>query len=1276
MSTRRASRRPERDGSTDERRARAQAARLSAHERLVASKPISYPESLPITARRDELVQAIRDHQVVVVAGETGSGKSTQLPKMCLEAGRGIEGLIGHTQPRRVAARTVAERIADELGTSIGDAVGFTVRFDDRVGDGTLLRVMTDGILLNELQRDRMLRAYDTLIIDEAHERSLNIDFTLGYLKQLLPQRPDLRVIVTSATIDTDRFARHFTDDAGEPAPVFVVEGRTYPVEMRYRPYGADNEDAADRRDQVRAVIDAVDELAAEGDGDVLVFLSGEREIHDIADALRDEHGRRAGSSLEVLPLYARLSAAEQHRIFRPHRGRRVVLSTNVAETSITVPGVRYVVDAGTARISRYSKRLKVQRLPIEPVSQASADQRAGRCGRVAPGVCIRLYAQDDYDARPDFTEPEILRTSLASVILQMTAIGLGDVDRFPFVEPPDSPSIRDGYLLLEELGALAPGRIGGPRKLTPTGKHLARLPVDPRLGRMVIEADRLGCVREVLVIASALSIQDVRERPQEGRERAAELHRRFDVEGSDLLGIVALWDHLRDRQRELSGNQFRRMCHDEHLHYLRVREWRDLYSQLRQVAGQLRIRPGVEAAHPDHVHRAVLSGLLSHIGVRDGDGREFRGARDARFSIAPGSVLGKRPSRWVMAAELVETDRLRARRVAAIQPEWAEPLAAHVVKRSYGDAWWDARAGRAVVAETVTLYGLPIVSARTIGLDRVDARLAREMFVRHALVAGDCDVRHDFVERNARFVERVRMLEARVRRIDLLDDDALSVFYDERMPDGITSIRHFDRWWRDARGDRPDLLDLTPAALAGTRGIDLADYPDDWAHGDTRYRLSYRFEPGTPLDGAALVVPVTALNQLDETGFDWLVPGYRRELVSLLVRSLPKDVRRDLIPMAETAAAAYERLGPVTGRLVDALSRALGEVSGRPIDAGDFDLDRLPSHLRLHIVVVDDGGSVIDAGDDLETIRTRQAGTTRSALADAARIDERRNIVRWDIGRLDRVVEQQVPGGRVVRAYPTLLDRGDSVSLRVVDNEALQERAMRGGVRRLLLMAAAPTAARVERTLDQRARLAIASSQIALSDLVADCIEAAVDAVMARFELPWDAPAFGELERAVRDDTPQLAADALAVAADVLGAVARVRKRTASLVADAVRSTVSDAETHVARLVAPGFVLRAGTNRLPDVHRYVRGIEYRLDHLQGDIGRDLRRMADVRPLERAYAAAVDRLDRVSDDVRTVGWLLEEYRMSVFAQPLGVVGPVSPQRIRREFERVTGSRLG
>jgi ATP-dependent helicase HrpA len=1272
-SSRRSAPRAERAAEHDATRARTAEARHATRERLIAERPIEYPDALPITARRGDLVAAIRDHQVIVVAGETGSGKSTQLPKLCLEAGRGVDGMIGHTQPRRVAARTIAERVADELGTSLGDGVGFTVRFDDQGGDGTLVRVMTDGILLNELHRDRDLRRYDTLIIDEAHERSLNVDFILGYLKQLLPRRPDLKVIVTSATIDTARFAEHFAAQ-GVPAPVFVVEGRTYPVEVRYRPFGGDDpEDPDDDRDQVRAVIDAVDEIAADGPGDALVFLSGEREIHDVADALR-AHAEREPRlrGLEVLPLYARLSAAEQHRIFQPHRGRRVVLSTNVAETSITVPGIRGVIDAGTARISRFSRRLKVQRLPIEPVSQASANQRAGRCGRVAPGICIRLYTRDDFEARPEFTEPEILRTNLASVILQMTAVGLGDVERFPFVEPPDRAAIRDGYLLLDELGALTEGQIGAPRRLTAVGRQLARLPVDPRLGRMVVESARQGSVREVLVIASALSIQDVRERPKEAPERAAELHRRFDVEGSDLLSIVALWDYLRDRQRVLSGNQFRRMCRDEHLNYLRVREWRDLYSQLREVAGQIGIRATVDDAHPDHVHRAVLAGLLSHLGMRDGESREFRGARDSRFVIAPGSVLTRRPPRWVMAAELVETNQLWARRVATVQPEWAERLSPDLVKRSYSEPRWDARAARAVTSETVTLYGLPIVSNRTIGVDRVDPALARAMFIRHALVAGEWTAEHAFLVENERFRRRVQLLEARVRRSDLFDDEMLFDFYDERLGDEVVSGRHFERWWRVTKSGEPDRLTLTPAQLANRRGIDLDDYPDRWQQGDVEFDLTYRFAPDTPLDGASLTVPLTALNQVTASGLDWGVPGYRRELAGMLVRSLPKDVRRHLIPMNETVEAAYA-LVPASNEqgvpFVTALASALTATTGHQIEAADFDTTRVPHHLRMHIIVVDGNGKPIDAGDDLDAIKSRQASSARTALAQATPVGERRDIVRWDLGTIDRVVERRVETGHVVRAYPTLLDRGDSVSLKVVDNEALQQRAMRGGVRRLLLMAAAPTPAKVERVLDSRMKLAIAGSGTKLSELSADCVEAAVDAVMARHELPWDERAFTALEREVREATPQLAADALGVAADVLAAASRVRSRTAVLTAPALRPTVQDTEAHLARLVAPGFVRRSGAGRLPDVHRYVRGIEYRLDHLAGDVARDRRRMDEVLPVERDYAAAVGRFDRVPDELREVAWMLEELRMSTFAQPFGVEGTISAKRIRRELAR-------
>ena len=1332
--------------------------RRIAAEAIINSGRLTYPDVLPISERRDELVAAIRDHQVVIVAGETGSGKSTQLPKLCLEAGRGVEGMIGHTQPRRVAARTIAERIADELGSKLGDDVGYTVRFTDQVGDSTLVKVMTDGILLAEIQRDRMLRRYDTLIIDEAHERSLNIDFILGYLAQLLPRRPDLKLIVTSATIDTARFAEHFarpTPGAGggmEPAPVIEVTGRTFPVEVRYRPLdpdevntaddddsdggdgdgndGDDGDDGADIgasladatpavsdarprgvdrspgrgskaevRDQVQGIIDAVAELAGEGPGDVLVFLSGEREILDTADALR----RLELRNTEVLPLYARLSAAEQHRIFERASsggaGRRIVLATNVAETSLTVPGVRYVVDAGTARISRYSRRLKVQRLPIEPVSQASANQRSGRCGRVAPGICIRLYSEADFDSRPEFTDPEILRTNLASVILQMTAIGLGDVARFPFLEPPDRHAIRDGYGLLDELAALEEPLDGvkdGPRELTRIGRDLARLPVDPRLGRMVLEADRLGCVREVLVIASALSIQDPRERPQEKREQANEFHNRFKVEGSDLLSIVALWDHLRLQQRELSGNQFRRMCRKEFLNYLRVREWMDLFSQLRRIAGQLKIRPTTEISHPDHVHQAVLAGLLSHIGMRDRETRGFIGARQSRFVIAPGSVLTRRPPAWVMAAELVETNQLYARRVAKIEPKWAERAAAHLVKRAVENVRWDPKAGRAVATEQVTLYGLPIVSDRTIGYDRVDAAEARAWFITKALVERDVADgawigRQRFLSTNSEFLERVRRMAARVRRLELIDDEMLFEFYDDRVGRDVTSLRHFDTWWKQERRRRPDLLDLTDDVLAGSsHGLRIADYPDVWhqQRGDTviELPLTYKYAPGEPLDGVTVHVPLTGLNQIGPHGFDWQIPGHRADIVAMLVRSVPKDVRRRLNPIGETIAAVIERLPSAArgtaadpqglpspaapaisstapgGALVEWLADALADAADVRVDPSAFDPSVLPDHLRMHFVVSDDDGAVHGVGTDLAAIIASLAGASRESIAAAAPIEERRGIVDWDLDDLPRVVES---GDRAldVRAYPTLLDVGDSVALRVVTTPELQARVMRGGVRRLLLLTAAPTRSSIVRKLSNADRLSIAAGDIDLGELSGDCVAAAVDRVMADHgALPWTRAEFDLLRRAVRDAAPGLAANALHRAANVMTAASDASDRLARLRADALRPSVDDANRHLGRLVHRGFVLGAGLDRLDDIERYVRSITYRLDHLAGAQVADQRRMADVVPLEQRFEQIVDAAGtaQLSPALVEMRWQLEELRVATFAQPLVVKRPGAP----------------
>ncbi|MCU1396436.1 MAG: ATP-dependent helicase HrpA [Ilumatobacteraceae bacterium] len=1231
---------------------------------------ITYPAILPITDRRDDLLRAIGEHQVVIVAGETGSGKSTQLPKLCLELGRGVLGLIGHTQPRRVAARTIAERVAEELGTELGAAVGYTVRFTDRVGDNTYVKVMTDGILLAEIQRDRTLSRYDTLIIDEAHERSLNIDFLLGYLAQLLPQRPDLKLIVTSATIDTARFSEHFAN-----APIIEVTGRTYPVEVRYRPLVDD--DAPDERDQTQAVCDAIDELEREGPGDVLVFLSGEREIHDTAEALRQLERRSGGTSLEVLPLYARLSSAEQHRIFQPHTGRRIVLSTNVAETSLTVPGVRYVVDAGAARISRYSHRLKVQRLPIEPVSQASANQRAGRCGRVAPGICIRLYSEDDFESRPAFTEPEILRTNLASVILQMTAIGLGDVAAFPFLDPPDGRAIRDGVALLEELGALDPDQPEDARRLTPLGRRLAVLPIDPRLARMVLEADRHGCVREVMIIASALSIQDPRERPSDKQQAADEAHRRFAVEGSDFLAFVRLWDHLKQQQSELSSNQFRKLCRTEYLNYLRVREWKDLYRQLRQATANVGVTAGTTAGHPDRVHQALLSGLLSHLGMRDGESREFRGARGSKFLVAPGSALAKKPPKWVMAAELVETNRLWARVVATIQPEWAEHLAGSLATHSFGDPRWDERRGTAVCTERVMLYGLPLVTGRQIGYDRVDKADARAMFIRHALVEGLWSTRHSFAEQNRDFVDSVRALGDRARRWNLVDDDAIFAFYDQRVGLEVVSTRHFDQWWKRAKRDHPELLRLTLADVTSKGAGQLSgaageQWPDTWTQGDLTFGVTYRFDPGDARDGVSVHIPITVLNRVTTDGFDWQVPGYRPELVQALVRTLPKQLRRNLTPLAETAQTAAARIDPADGSLADALAVVLSEIAGERIAPSAFDVREVTDHLRITFVVVDDEGRPIAVGKDLDAVRQLVGGRVRAAIAEAAPDIERVGITTWDFGDLGRVVETE-RAGHLVRGFPALIDNGDSVAIRVFSKPEIQLKIMPGGVRRLLLLTVPPPRKALERELTNPVRLAAAAAGVGLAVLVDDAATAAATALIDEAGgAMWEASAFDDLVGVAKRELSQRSAALARQAGEVLIEAQRVRAQLGRLVTPAVAASVSDAAAQLDRLVRPGFIAATGARRLVDLLRYVRGIGRRLDKLPESPSRDIQLARDVVTMERRYAAFVASLapSQVTAEVVDAGWLLEELRISLFAQTLGTPAPVSIKRIEKVLQRL------
>jgi ATP-dependent helicase HrpA len=1319
----------------------AAAARVEARRRAVPA--VSYPPELPVSQRKDEIAAAIRDHQVVIVAGETGSGKTTQLPKICLELGRGVTGQIGHTQPRRIAARSVAERIAEELGTEVGAAVGYKVRFTDRSSDDTNVKVMTDGILLAEMQHDRQLLRYDTLIIDEAHERSLNIDFILGYLKQLLPSRPDLKVIITSATIDPERFSKHFaggesdkqsagaesdkqsggaeSSKLGGDAPVIEVSGRMYPVEVRYRPLTDPDRPGEEPKDQAQGICDAIGELRAEGRGDVLVFLSGEREIRDTADALA-EQADRAG--LEVLPLYGRLSSAEQHRVFEPHQRPRVVLATNVAETSLTVPGIRYVIDPGTARISRYSHRTKVQRLPIEPISRASADQRKGRCGRTSDGICIRLYSEEDFGSRPEFTDPEILRTSLASVILQAAALDLGEVADFPFVDPPESRNIADGVRLLEELGAISPGR--GATRLTGVGRKLARLPVDPRLGRMILEAGHQGCVREVLIITAALSIQDPRERPTDAREAADAMHARFAEPGSDFLTFLTLWDYLHERQRELSGSAFRRLCRREYLHYLRVREWQDLQGQLRQAARDVGIGTGTgpdrgspelgtrpqrqtgpaqQSAHrapdhgtPDHgtpgreaepgarfpadvadrVHMSLLAGLLSHIGMRDAEQKpggkrrgpaEFAGARGARFAVFPDSVLARKPPQWVVAAELLETSRLWARVAARIEPEWAEPLAEHLVKRTYSEPHWDARRGAAMALEKVTLYGLPIVTARKVNYARVDPAAARDLFITSALVEGDWQTPHKFFHRNQRLLEEARELEDKARRRGLVADDAaLFDFYDRRIPKDVTSARHFDTWWKMTRAESPDLLTFTPADLEGPAAsqIQPTDYPSRWGE----LPLSYEFAPGERDDGVTVDVPLATLSQVSGEELSWQVPGRREELITELIRSLPKDLRRAFVPAPDTARAVAARLGEPHGNLLDALGAELGRLGGVQIPRGAWDLSRLPAHLRITFRVMDSGHELA-SGKDLDELRQRLRPRLQTMLNDAASDLIRTGLRDWSIGTLPRVFTRDR-----VTAYPALADTGHAVDVRLFDTEAEASAAMLQGTRRLLLLQVPSGVRSIADRLSNERKLAMSRSPYpGIGALLDDCAACAADQVIAEAGGPaWDADGFARLVAEARDALPLATARVVDAAAQVLEAAHEAEIRLQRAATPALAAALADARGQFAALIYPQFVSDTGLRRLPDLVRYLRAISRRLDTAAQDPVRDADRTAVVREVTEAYQRAIEGLPaarRSGADVRSVRWMIEELRVSLFAQVLGTSGPVSDRRIHAALDRLT-----
>lgn len=1359
---------------------------------------ITYPEELPVSERRDDIMNAIRDNQVVIIAGETGSGKTTQIPKMCLELGLGEKGLIGHTQPRRLAARSVAERIAEELGQKIGETVGYQVRFTSEVGEHSAIKLMTDGILLAEIQNDKLLRRYSTLIIDEAHERSLNIDFILGYLKRILPQRPDLKVIITSATIDPERFARHFSpsyvpgkgivdenlsDEEREIAeailpddapPIIEVSGRTYPVEIRYRPLDGDelyldDEEVAEDRDPTDAILDAIKELSKEAPGDILIFFSGEREIRDAKDAIEAMVLKSPRLNYEVLPLYARLSLAEQHRVFSPGSRPRIVLATNVAETSLTVPGIKYVIDTGTARISRYSARTKVQRLPIERISQASANQRSGRCGRVSDGIAIRLYSEEDFTSRPEFTDPEILRTNLAAVILQMIAIGVvrepGDISRFPFVQPPASRAINDGVNLLRELGALTE-RTRQPRKgrgnsatLTAIGRAMAAFPVDPRLARMIIEGGRRNCAKEMMVLAAALTIQDPRERPADVRAEADAMHARFVDDTSDFSSFLLLWDYINEQQAALSSSQLRKMCHREYINYLRIREWQDLFAQLREMGRTANIhasggRDINASAHEVDIHKSLLSGLLSHVGVKeerekDSKGRnrgprEYLGARGTKFAIFPGSGLFKKSPDWVLSAELVETSRLWARTNASIDPQWIEEVGKHLISVQYSEPHWSLSSGAAVAYAKGTLFGLTIYADRPVQYARVDAAAAREIFIQSALVEGQWHTQHKFYLRNQRALAEVEELEARLRRRDLrVDDSVLFAFYDARIPAHVTDVRAFDKWWKQARLEDDNFLDFNPEKLINEEAADYDDsqFPRQWVQrtdsGELTLDLRYEYAPTAGIggartdaakrDGVAVQVPILFLNQLNPEPFRWQIPGLRHELVTALIKSLPKAIRRNFVPapdVARAACAAFEEdYSPATDELLPSLALVLRRLRGVVVEPEAFNWDAVPEHLKMGFQVRNARNKILGEGKDLRALQQQLHKEIHSALADSlgasdeamAKMvalaqggsgnsggssnagsseasakkgtkspDAPANAVAsggvrevtgltefpadlFPNGEIPRKV-QRVIATQAVHGYPALVDEGSSVGLRIFPTEAEQLHAQRRGIIRLLQLQVPSPVRYVSEHLSHKEKIVFTQNPHgSIDELIRDCTVAALDHLVPHTPI-FTQTEYSELYEHVRAELIETVFDVTKLVAEILSEATALKKAIKKATSLTTMHAVSDVKAQMENLVYPGFVAQTGYDQLVHLPRYLKAAQVRLTKLGPNLHRDNQLMLTVQDLEDSYDNAVKSLPAgtiVPDALRRVNWMIEELRVSFFAQELGTAYTVSEKRIAK-----------
>ncbi|MAT95342.1 MAG: ATP-dependent RNA helicase HrpA [Halioglobus sp.] len=1225
--------------------------------------PITYPSSLPVAERREEIARAIAGHQVVVIAGETGSGKTTQLPKICLELGRGSAGLIGHTQPRRLAARTVAARIAEELGGSTGDLVGYQVRFGESVSAQTRVKLMTDGILLNEMQRDRLLRRYDTLIIDEAHERSLNIDFLLGYLKRILPRRPDLKLIVTSATIDVDSFARHFDD-----APVIEVSGRTYPVQTHYLDEPAAQDELATT---VARLVAEIESSAWGPRGDVLVFLPGEREIRELSRELR------GAGALQVLPLYARLSQAEQQRVFAGDRsgpGLRVVLATNVAETSLTVPGIRYVIDPGDARISRYSHRTKLQRLPVEPISQASADQRRGRCGRVGPGVCLRLYSEDDYNARPEFTDPEIRRTNLASVILQMLLLGLGEVQKFPFLDPPDGRMVRDGYRLLEELGAVT-----DEGRLTGAGKRMARFPVDPRLARMVLAAAEQGCLEEVLVIASALSVQDPRERPADKRTQADQAHARFRHPRSDFCAWLNLWRYFEEQRQALSQSQLRKLCRREFLSYARMREWRDIHAQLCIACRQQSLRPARELPQEENyngVHRALLSGLLGNIAQWQ-EGREYLGARNRRLQVFPGSGQARKSHKWLVAAEIVETTRVYAREVAAIDPGWALQVNPRLLKRHYYQPRWQARTGRVVAYERATLYGLTLADKRSVHYGPIAPQESRQLMIREGLVAGNYRQPPPFLRANLALVAELETLEARTRRRDIVaEEQVIYDFYDEHLPPDMYTARRLAAWLKkepqaDARLRLPRelLLARDPGDLEG-------QFPSTLEWQGTGYRLHYEFDPGHASDGVSVTVPVALLNRAPRYRFDWLVPGLLREKCIALVKGLPKEKRKRLVPVPDFVDRALAELTAGEHDLLQALATTLSRLGGVPLVREDWDVAALDDYYRMNIRVVDAQGKLLGQGRDLvRLVETYREDTRHSLGADGQASPAREGLTRWDFDELPQQWRFRQAGGEV-QAWLALVDCGETVAIRLCDYAGQARLQHRLGVLRLLRLGAAQQVRYLRKQLlrGNDASLLLAAAALQRPVLVEDMIDAAfVHAACLDDELPRRRADFAALREGAAAQVVERATDIEATVLAALTALGEVRAILAAQEARKWTEARQDIAGQLDALLASGFVRDTPAQWFTQYPRYFKALLNRVQRLPGQYGKDQKYTGMLgalqEPLDQALAARPE-LVQLSPPAQAYRWMLEEFRVSLFAQNLGTRQAVSEKRLRAQWQEV------